>query len=449
MKNNFSENLKKIRKDYNLSQEQLAEALGVSRQAISKWEQSVAYPEMDKILALCDKFNLNIDDLLHKDIKEVKREEESKKSINKYIDDSLNFLTDTISLFSNMSLKSKLKCISEQIIIILVLSAIITLVYVFFDYALDGILQLLPENLYNIISSITQYSILLFLFLVALIMLIHIFKIRYLDYYDSFKKTNINSSEIDSQNKILFQENQNKIIIRDPRKSEYKFIKMLFKFIVVCLKVLLLWIVLFASIVLVFLLGCFVLSFLLYKTGFLFMGLLGSTLSLAVINVIVLTATLNIIFNRKNDKKKMIYIFIVALITLGLSIGLICIGTLDLDIGSDSYYLKKETIEYDMKDNMFFNLNQDIQYIESDIDNIKLEYKVSKYCDMENMNSISNGVHVWCNYSNSLDVTKEFIKSLNNKKVVLFDSQIKDVKVYASKENIEKLKNNKINYEVG
>ena len=371
MKNNFSENLKKIRKDYNLSQEQLAEALGVSRQAISKWEQSVAYPEMDKILALCDKFNLNIDDLLHKDIKEVKREEESKKSINKYIDDSLNFLTDTISLFSNMSLKSKLKCISEQIIIILVLSAIITLVYVFFDYALDGILQLLPENLYNIISSITQYSILLFLFLVALIMLIHIFKIRYLDYYDSFKKTNINSSEIDSQNKILFQENQNKIIIRDPRKSEYKFIKMLFKFIVVCLKVLLLWIVLFASIVLVFLLGCFVLSFLLYKTGFLFMGLLGSTLSLAVINVIVLTATLNIIFNRKNDKKKMIYIFIVALITLGLSIGLICIGTLDLDIGSDSYYLKKETIEYDMKDNMFFNLNQDIQYIESDIDNIK------------------------------------------------------------------------------
>lgn len=50
MNNNLSENLKKIRKDNNLSQEQLAEELGVSRQAISKWESGVAYPEMDKII---------------------------------------------------------------------------------------------------------------------------------------------------------------------------------------------------------------------------------------------------------------------------------------------------------------------------------------------------------------------------------------------------------------
>ena len=62
MNNQFSENLKKIRKEHNLSQEQLADELGVSRQAISKWESAVAYPEMDKIIALCDKFNLNIED---------------------------------------------------------------------------------------------------------------------------------------------------------------------------------------------------------------------------------------------------------------------------------------------------------------------------------------------------------------------------------------------------
>ena len=66
MNNKFSENLKKIRKDNNLSQEQLADELGVSRQAISKWESAVAYPEMDKIITLCDRFNLNIDDLLMK-----------------------------------------------------------------------------------------------------------------------------------------------------------------------------------------------------------------------------------------------------------------------------------------------------------------------------------------------------------------------------------------------
>ncbi len=76
MNNKFSQNLKKLRKDYHLSQEQLADEIGVSRQAISKWESSLAYPEMDKIIILCDKFHVNIDDLLHKDIREINGEEE-------------------------------------------------------------------------------------------------------------------------------------------------------------------------------------------------------------------------------------------------------------------------------------------------------------------------------------------------------------------------------------
>ena len=105
MNNKFSENLKKIRKEHNLSQEQLADELGVSRQAISKWESSTAYPEMDKIIALCDKFNLNIDDLLHRDIKEVKGEEESKKNINNFINDFLKFISDSVNLFSKINLK--------------------------------------------------------------------------------------------------------------------------------------------------------------------------------------------------------------------------------------------------------------------------------------------------------------------------------------------------------
>ena len=45
----LSNNLKNIRKENNLSQEQLAEKLGVSRQAVSKWESGQSYPEMDKV----------------------------------------------------------------------------------------------------------------------------------------------------------------------------------------------------------------------------------------------------------------------------------------------------------------------------------------------------------------------------------------------------------------
>ena len=86
MNSKFINNLKKIRKNNNLSQEQLAEILGISRQAISKWESGSAYPEMEKIIQLCEKFNVNIDDLLHKDIEEIISEEQSKKNLNKYIE---------------------------------------------------------------------------------------------------------------------------------------------------------------------------------------------------------------------------------------------------------------------------------------------------------------------------------------------------------------------------
>ena len=41
MNHHLQDNLKKIRKDHNLSQEQLAEELGVTRQAISKWESGL------------------------------------------------------------------------------------------------------------------------------------------------------------------------------------------------------------------------------------------------------------------------------------------------------------------------------------------------------------------------------------------------------------------------
>ena len=60
----FGENLKTIRKKNQLSQEGLAEMLGVSRQAVSKWELGEGYPEVDKLLLLSKKLNISLDSLL-------------------------------------------------------------------------------------------------------------------------------------------------------------------------------------------------------------------------------------------------------------------------------------------------------------------------------------------------------------------------------------------------
>lgn len=64
----FRANLQYLRAQRNLTQERLAMLLGVSRQAISKWESEKAYPEMDKLLMICDLFGCTLDDLVLGDV---------------------------------------------------------------------------------------------------------------------------------------------------------------------------------------------------------------------------------------------------------------------------------------------------------------------------------------------------------------------------------------------
>ncbi len=60
----FSDNLQFLRNRAGQTQEQLAEALEVSRQSVSKWESSQSYPEMDTILRICELYHVDLDTLL-------------------------------------------------------------------------------------------------------------------------------------------------------------------------------------------------------------------------------------------------------------------------------------------------------------------------------------------------------------------------------------------------
>ena len=60
----LGEKLQQVRRAAGLSQEQLAEMLGVSRQAVSKWETDQSSPDLDNIRALCAAFGLSADELL-------------------------------------------------------------------------------------------------------------------------------------------------------------------------------------------------------------------------------------------------------------------------------------------------------------------------------------------------------------------------------------------------
>lgn len=60
----FSENLTELRKLHNMSQEELAEKIGVSRQTLSKYETGESLPDIEKCRMLADVFGVSIDDLI-------------------------------------------------------------------------------------------------------------------------------------------------------------------------------------------------------------------------------------------------------------------------------------------------------------------------------------------------------------------------------------------------
>lgn len=79
---NFGERLFELRKSKKLSQEEVADKLNVTRQSVSKWETNQSMPDLDKIVPLCELFEVSTEELLtgNKAIesKTIKNEEEKK-----------------------------------------------------------------------------------------------------------------------------------------------------------------------------------------------------------------------------------------------------------------------------------------------------------------------------------------------------------------------------------
>lgn len=83
----FSDNLKGIRNKRNITQEQLAELLSVSRQTVSKWESGIGYPETETLLYLAKELNVSLDYLFSERCNMVRPE--SSKRVSK-VDTYLN-----------------------------------------------------------------------------------------------------------------------------------------------------------------------------------------------------------------------------------------------------------------------------------------------------------------------------------------------------------------------
>lgn len=109
-KMDFGIRIQNLRKEKGLSQEALAQQLGVSRQAVSKWETGEGYPEMDKIILLSDLFQVSLDYL-------IKDQSEPKTS-----DDNNTYFMNSQKIKEYMNLKKRQAFLTAFSVALIILS---------------------------------------------------------------------------------------------------------------------------------------------------------------------------------------------------------------------------------------------------------------------------------------------------------------------------------------
>ena len=100
---NLGEKLFELRKKKNLTQDEVAEKLNVTRQTVSKWETNQSTPDFDKIIPLCELYEISTDELLKCDLGNTEIKEVLNKCNVKA--DCGNIEIDTISIQEDSTIK--------------------------------------------------------------------------------------------------------------------------------------------------------------------------------------------------------------------------------------------------------------------------------------------------------------------------------------------------------
>lgn len=327
----FCEKLAILRKKNNMSQEQLADKLGVSRQAVSKWESGSSIPDMEKIMQLCKVLNCNLEELVDDGIGGgTKTVSDGHMTWNDYYKEILDFITKTLNMFWSMRLVEKVKCLLEMFFISLLLWFIWMMLGNFISSSFNPILSLLPGFMYSMLQTILSLVYRIFGIVVGMVLLVHIFKIRYLDYFVTIEDVEIKEKKIEvpieekeikqkqeEKSRHFIERKKNKIIIRDPKHSTYGFFGILAKLAIWAIKFLL---ILFAiPCVFCFIGITFVDIFFLWhiKDGFFFFGLALALFGGIIINYLVLKCIYYFVLELKYPVQKIFILVMIGFVLIG------------------------------------------------------------------------------------------------------------------------------------
>ena len=469
----FCDKLTMQRKKNNMSQELLADRLGVSRQAVSKWESGTSIPDMERIMELCKVLNCNLDDLMDDGVMGDRPKEKEKNNsniINTYLKEGLGFVTKSLNMFWSMRFRDKVKCIIELVFISLVIYLLWSGIYYVLSSIFGGLLYLLPELLYKIIHNVFKVIYSILGLAVGVILVIHVFKIRYLDYFVTVEDSNAKSKSIetpvdeeekkeDDERKFI-EKKKNKIIIRDPKHSTYTFFDFLAGVAIFIIKFILIFISLAGIFSFIFLAFCLTFAAIKMFSSMFFMGVAISLLGMLLVNYICLKIIFTFIFNQKQKFKRAFIIFISGLLLFGIGFGISFTTYLSFDevtLGDIEYKVVAEEIDMNNDTSLAFLDDDKAEIVIDDsIDNIKIEttYDNNGYIDFRShrVYSFEDGnqtyYEVWaCYYYNSengfIGNFNYLLDKIKNKERI--DGSYNGIykyKITVSSSNLEILKNN-------
>ena len=104
----FGEQLQAVRRKNGLTQEEFAAQLNVSRQAVSKWESSRGYPEIEKIIYICNRYGTSMDELFVEEVPTAQAAQQSAPAITEAFHDDRTLKKILADFSSNLSYGKKL-----------------------------------------------------------------------------------------------------------------------------------------------------------------------------------------------------------------------------------------------------------------------------------------------------------------------------------------------------
>lgn len=446
----FSEKLQKLRKENKLSQEQLADKLDVSRQAVSKWESGQTYPEMDKLLTMCKIFNCTLDELTNDEISDFGTKQKNKSIGSNLVDEVLEIINRTCKIFRNLSFGTILKIVFEMFIVFLIINILKVPVNYIYDLGTDVFLNF-GSHVGQILSSIFKFILYTAYFILGLIVFVYVYKIRVLDYYERLVDDNT-KKEKPKEDKETNNEKNGKVI----RNNKYTFFDTLGEIVIACIKIMIVFMAIPFVFSLFFLSIGLILNIVIIFKGVFFLGIIPAIIACIAINITLLELVFNFVFNKKNDLKRIFLTFIISIVVLGIGTGITA-----WDFTSMNYIegvperIKASVYEvnYPVDNNttIIDPYYDNITYVidENMGDNIKISVKYySDYSDVT-INRVNNEISIYGNRKDYTfkDFTTSILKDLSKKQLYLYRGLYSyDITVYTTSKNKELLFSNREKY---